>query len=64
MCEPQLDPEDIASLARAFIIRSSSVPIEVRQEESEYVLKGVGVLALGTEAVGAAGPVGIAALKN
>lgn len=64
MCEPQLDPGDIPSLARALIIRSPSVPIEVRQEESGYVLKGVGVLALGTETVGAAGPVGISALKN
>jgi hypothetical protein len=64
MYEPQLDPEDIPSLTRAFIIRSPSVPVEVRREESGYVLKGAGVLALGTETVGAAGPVRIAALKN
>lgn len=61
---PQLDPEDIPFLTRAFIIRSASVPVEVQQEGSSYVLKGVGVLALGTETVAAAGPEGIAALKN
>lgn len=64
MCEPQLDVEDIPFLARALIIRSPIVPVEVRKEGADYTLRGVGVLALGTEVCAAAGPEGIAALKN
>lgn len=55
---------DIPFLARALIIRSPIVPVEVWQEGADYTLKGVGVLALGTEVCAAAGPEGIAALKT
>lgn len=64
MREPFLDIEDILFLIRAFLVRSTEVPVEVRLCDSGYVLKGPGVLALGTAVSVAVGPEGIAALKN
>jgi hypothetical protein len=65
MCEPSLAPEGIPFLIRAFIVQSSNVPVEVRQEGSGcYPLKGPGVLSLRTAVSVAAGLEGIAALKN
>ena len=64
MCEPSLTPEGIPFLIRAFIVRSSNVPVEAQQEDSGYPLEEPGVLSLGTAVSATTGPEGIAALKN